>query len=213
MVPLTWIDSAGRSRTARLTKTKAKPVVCNPLPMLAALVAWLGEFSVEALPLSEKNRPLLPVLQSPSSSSYELSRSASAAPLQRACSNDFVNNVSSSTSTSTSAACVTKKNQNGGSTFSGGGGRELSLGAAWLLGHLVFGREGNFEQRRVFGLARVPPNGKVCVCVCSMPFAAGGLHSLFFVGFLRFVLLLSTLPDGIYTCRPLLFKTPRTDGS
>ncbi|CAN0219031.1 unnamed protein product [Pylaiella littoralis] len=187
-VPLTWADSAGRSRTARLTKTKAKPVVCNPLPMLATLVAWMGEFSAEALPLPEKKRPLLPALQSSSSSSA--SASASASPIQRAFSNKTFSSHSSngngngncgsnsggsdsssssgtnsSTSTSTSisstsstnAANLTNDNENGDSAFGG----ELSLGAAWLLGHLVFGREGGAEQRRIFGRARASPSGKV----------------------------------------------------
>lgn len=41
-----------------LTQTKAKPVVANPLLMLATLMAWMGELSPEVLP--EKRRILLP---------------------------------------------------------------------------------------------------------------------------------------------------------
>ncbi|CAM9231631.1 unnamed protein product, partial [Hapterophycus canaliculatus] len=71
-VPLTWPDAGGAIRTAALTRTKAKPIVCNPLPMLATLLAWMREFSPEALP--EVRCPLLPGGLSPRQPSCSGSR-------------------------------------------------------------------------------------------------------------------------------------------
>eukprot|EP00903_Cladosiphon_okamuranus_P011449 g10786.t1 len=129
-VPVPWTDTRGVQHTMFLTQTKAKPVVANPLLMLATLLTWVGELSPEVLP--EKRRVLLPecLLQGGSRNS--------------------------------SGSYGTNRGITGSSGRGDPGSVELSLGAAWLLAHLLFGRDAGGVVRQIF-TARSPPKGKVQV--------------------------------------------------
>eukprot|EP00752_Nemacystus_decipiens_P018678 g16744.t2 len=135
-VPLPWTDSNGSQHIATLTRVKAKPVVPNPLLMLATLLAWVEELPPGSL--SERRRIVLPECLLPN----------------RSCNNSCcsINNTTTST---------------GFASSNGGGEREgveLSLGATWLLAHLLFGRDAGGQVTKIF-TARTPPKGEVCdVC-------------------------------------------------
>ncbi|CAM9866609.1 unnamed protein product [Ectocarpus fasciculatus] len=165
-VPLTWTDSRGFKHTATLIKTKAKPTVCNPLLMLATLLAWMREFSPGVLP--ESNRPVLPeALLAP----HQTRVSAATSPLQsnnngrntnsRSVSNDNGSSSNSSASNNSSSA-------GNAADVHGAAGRiqdrfetELSPGAAWLLAHLMFGRGSSGDQQRDSSYAHVPHRGEI----------------------------------------------------
>eukprot|EP00752_Nemacystus_decipiens_P017471 g15665.t1 len=131
-VPLPWTDGNGSQHIATLTRVKAKPVVPNPLLMLATLLAWVEELPPGSL--SERRRIVLPECLLPN----------------RSCNNSCCNINNSTTST-------------GFASSNGGGEREaveLSLGAAWLLAHLLFGRDAGGQVTKIF-TARTPPKGEV----------------------------------------------------
>ncbi|CAM9123142.1 unnamed protein product [Ectocarpus sp. 12 AP-2014] len=172
-VPLTWTDGKGFKRAATLIQTKAKPKVCNPLLMLATLLAWMREFSPGVLP--ESNRPVLPeALLAPD----QASSSAATSALQ---SNNNGSNSNSRSNSSGNNNGVSKDNADssnnafdnssraGNSTdIHGAAGRtnekfetELSLGAAWLLAHMIFGRGSGGQQQRVSSYAQVPHRGEI----------------------------------------------------
>ncbi|CAM9136004.1 unnamed protein product [Ectocarpus fasciculatus] len=156
-VPVTWTDSAGQSRTAILTRTKTKPLVCNPLPMLANLLAWMRELPPGALP---ENRPCvrLETLLARQSSSKSASRQSSTID-----NNSTIRDNGDITTTiinNNNNYYNTSSNYDDRSPGGGAGHGDLSLGAAWLLAHLMFGSDGGGDKPEEY-VERARPNGKV----------------------------------------------------
>lgn len=171
-MPLTWTDSRGLRHTVTLIQTKAKPEVCNPLLMLATLLAWMREFSPGVLP--ESNRPVLPeALLAP----HQASLSAATSPPQsnnngsnsNSRSNSSGNNNTVSNGNSINSAFNDSSSAGNADDIHGAGGRtndnfetELSPGGAWLLAHLMFGRGSSGGKQKVSSYVQVPHKGEVC---------------------------------------------------
>ncbi|CAM9766185.1 unnamed protein product, partial [Ectocarpus sp. 12 AP-2014] len=172
-VPLTWTDSKGFKRTATLIQTKAKPKVCNPLLMLATLLAWMREFSPGVLP--ESNRPVLPeALLAPDQASLSAATSALQSNNNGSNSNSRSNGSGNNNGVSKDNAGISNNAFDNSSSAGnaadnhGAAGRtnekfetELSLGAAWLLAHMMFGRGSGGQQQRISSYAQVPHKGEI----------------------------------------------------
>ncbi|CAB1111849.1 unnamed protein product [Ectocarpus sp. CCAP 1310/34] len=172
-VPLTWTDSKGFKRTTSLIQTKAKPKVCNPLLMLATLLAWMREFSPGVLP--ESNRPVLPKAllapdQASSSAATSALQSNNNGSKSNIRSNSSGNNsgVSNDNGNSSNSAFDNSSSAGTAADIHGAAGRtkekfetELSPGAAWLLAHMMFGRGSGGQQQRVSSYAQVPHKGEI----------------------------------------------------
>ncbi|CAM9143999.1 unnamed protein product, partial [Ectocarpus sp. 4 AP-2014] len=165
-VPVTWTNSTGQSRTAILTRTAAKPKPCNPLPMLANLLAWIRELPPGALP-ENRLRVRLETLLAPQSPSKSASRQSSTIGKNTNTNSGHTSTNRDSGDTTTTTATTnnnensnTSSNHDGRASGSGDGDGALSLGAAWLLAHLMFGVDGGGKATGPF--EREIPNGKVC---------------------------------------------------
>ncbi|CAM9529270.1 unnamed protein product [Ectocarpus sp. 4 AP-2014] len=172
-VPLTWTDSKGFKRTATLIQTKAKPKACNPLLMLATLLAWMREFSPGVLP--ESNRPVLPeALLAPDQASLSAATSAlqsnnnGSNSYGRSNSSDNNDGVSKDNANSSNNVVDNSNSAGNAAEIHGAAGRtnekfetELSPGAAWLLAHMIFGRGSGGQQQRVSSYAQVPHRGEI----------------------------------------------------
>ncbi|CAM9783387.1 unnamed protein product, partial [Ectocarpus sp. 8 AP-2014] len=172
-VPLTWTDSKGFKRTATLIQTKAKPKVCNPLLMLATLLAWMREFSPGVLPQS--NRPVLPkAVLAPDQASLSAATSALRSNNNGSNSNSKSNSsgnndgVSNDNGNSSNNAFDNSSSAGNAADIHGAACRtnekfetELSPGAAWLLAHMIFGRGSGGQQQRVSSYAHVPHRGEI----------------------------------------------------
>ncbi|CAN0222331.1 unnamed protein product, partial [Ectocarpus sp. 8 AP-2014] len=136
--------------------------------MLANLLAWMRELPPGALP-ENRLRIRLETLLAPQSPSKSVSRQSSTI-----CKNTNSNSGHTSTNrdrgdTTTSTATTTTNNNNNSNTTSNHDGRasgggdgdgdgDLSVGAAWLLAHLMFGVDGGGKATGPF--EREIPNGK-----------------------------------------------------